>query len=59
MKKFRRVSDDDICHTWQCPECFSVVNVGPSFYADSGTPLCSECDGDPIDMLYLYTEVYL
>jgi hypothetical protein len=58
MKSFKRVPDIDICHVWQCPNCATVKNVGPTFYVDSGTPLCDECDGDGVDMLYLYTEVW-
>ena len=62
MMEWKRIPDESLCHVWQCPQCDSVVNVGPAFYADSGTPVCSGpgCeDGDAIDMVYLYSEVYL
>jgi len=62
-----RISDDKISHIWKCPNCGDFVRIGPSFYADGGTPICvqlidinsereRECD---TDMEYCYTEINL
>ena len=53
-KKWGRVADYRVRHTWKCPECGEKATVGPDFYAEAGTPVCGECD---TDMEYLHTEV--
>ena len=47
-------NDHDVCHTWQCPDCDEVAEVGPIWYQDNGTPMCVECDQD---MDYQFTEI--
>ncbi len=53
-KKWGRVADYRIRHTWRCPNCKEEATVGPGFYEEAGTPVCGECD---TDMEYLRTEV--
>lgn len=49
----RIVSDDAIQMHWFCRECYERAVVDPSFYGNSGTPVCGKGD----DMVYLYTVV--
>lgn len=57
--KWETVPDKDIRHVWAEPDDASkTVTVSPSFYEESGTPICdddSETPGD--DMVYLRTEI--
>ena len=58
MAKWITTPDEQIRHIWEChnDECKkpSRVSVPPSYYADSGTPICKKCDED---MSYIRTEV--
>jgi hypothetical protein len=61
-EKWVRIADADVQSIWvkdeRCKEdgCEGKDKVAlpPTFYADSGTPLCSSCD---LDMVYSHTEI--
>lgn len=38
--------DERIEASWGCGACEVAVFVAPSFYEESGTPICSECGED-------------
>ena len=50
MKKFVKVSVKDIREYWKCEnkdcEHLDPVMVNPDFYANAGTPICSQCADD-------------
>lgn len=48
------ISDNSIRNIWACDKCDKEVAVGPDFYEEAGTPVCSDCDRD---MKYEYTEI--
>lgn len=51
------IDDNKIRQCWQCPDCgYYIDNVDPTNFAESGTPVCPECD---CDMTYNYTEIRL
>ena len=55
-----RIPDDRVRHIWADPDGSNETTVPPTFYAESGTPICdddSEFSGD--DMVYVGTEVQL
>lgn len=56
--KWKKIPDEQVRHVWRCKSshCESKVTVyvDPSFYAEAGTPVCVECDGD---MTYIRTEI--
>lgn len=52
--KWRKVSDDHICHKWKCTGCKIEAEVDPSYYAESGIPFCISCEED---MEYQHTLV--
>lgn len=47
------LDDTKIRHLWKCPECKETDYVGPDWYSDNGTPMCTECEED---MIYFRTE---
>ena len=49
-----KIKDMDVIHKWSCDECGSTAFVGPEYYAESGTPVCEECDGA---MTYVETRI--
>lgn len=51
---WKTVKDAQTRHTWECEECHTQTKVHPTFYEESGTPICGDC-GD--DMSYLNTQV--
>lgn len=60
MKKERKeprwpiIKDARIVHEWRCPGCKATAQVGPAWYQDNGTPMCTDCDED---MEYLRTRI--
>lgn len=48
------IDDRRVNNVWYCPECMEKVEVNPDYYAENGTPVCSECD---VDMNYHHTEI--
>ena len=40
------VPDTHLIHEWVCPRCGVGAVVGPSWYANNGTPTCEQCDED-------------
>jgi len=57
-KKWKIVSDSHVRHVWALPDGTGEITVDPTFYADSGTPVCpdeGEFNGE--DMIYIRTEV--
>lgn len=62
-KKWTRIADSKVRHIWECV-CGNKAVVSPTFYAESGTPIClgseggtgvTECEGN--DMIYVRTEI--
>jgi hypothetical protein len=58
-KTWKKVEDKDILHVWMCADEDCSRNgvkiiVTPTFYQDSGTPICGNCGEDCI---YQHTEV--
>jgi hypothetical protein len=55
---WRRIADKRVRHRWElvceCTQVEQAVYVDPSFYAESGTPVCEECGED---RRYARTEV--
>lgn len=41
-------------HVWRCPRCKAEACIGPDYYEENGTPVCSDCDEDGV---YVRTEV--
>jgi hypothetical protein len=59
MAKWKKVLDKVIRHFWickdeDCPDGNSTAVVGPDWYEQNGTPVCTACDRD---MEYDYTEI--
>lgn len=54
MTIWKKLNDKNIRHVWKCSECGNTATVGPEFYQDNGTPVCTDCSDD---MEYCYTEV--
>lgn len=57
-KKWKTVSDSQVRHVWSLPDGTGEITVDPTFYADSGIPVCpdgGEFNGD--DMIYVRTEI--
>lgn len=50
MPKKIVIPEDAVEHQWKCPNrwCQDSATVGPSFYQESGTPYCGDCDRDMI-----------
>lgn len=40
-------------HVWRCPRCKAEACIGPDYYEENGTPVCSDCDEDGV---YVRTE---
>jgi len=40
------IQNDDVEALWTCAEHDIEVFLPPTFYADAGTPMCSECGED-------------
>ncbi len=61
--KWKTIKDDRVIHVWKCLSCDEEAHVTPTFYEESGTPVCSGelshkdrgCDGD--DMTYVKTMI--
>ncbi len=53
-KPWKRISDEQLRHTWECPECERLAIVRPEFYQVNGTPVCDDCSED---MIYCWTEI--
>ena len=61
-EKWVKIADADVRHIWvKDGRCVAdgckgkkSVSLPPTFYQDSGTPLCSSCD---LDLEYSHTEV--
>ena len=57
---WKKLEDCDVRGIWVCrnEDCFEQERavVGPGFYEENGTPVCSECSRD---MAYQHTEVDL
>lgn len=57
--KWTKIEDSKVQMFWKCPECQEEVIIPPSFYEESGTPICpnpkSNCEGT--DMAYVRTEI--
>ena len=51
-QRWTPISDDDVLTIWTCPDCLSIVQTPPSYYQESGTPMCCDCD---VDMDYVGT----
>jgi hypothetical protein len=61
-EEWKTIDDSKVRHVWSFPDGSNEITVDPSFYADSGTPICSGdgaeeagCDGE--DMIYVRTEI--
>ncbi len=54
--KWTPIEDSKVILCWKCPECGDTADVDPTFFQDSGTPMCSECD---VDMVYVKTHIQL
>lgn len=59
MSKYRwqPIKDRNVVHKWECPnkkDCGNFTQVGPAWYQNNGTPMCTDCDED---MHYVDTEV--
>ena len=52
-----KVPDNTVRHIWCWPDGTHEIDVDPSFYADSGTPVCGEGEFEGDDMHYVRTEV--
>ena len=60
-KKWQKISDDEVRHLYscsddECAEYGKIITIYPTFYGDSGTPICNGCDDD---LSYIGTEVLL
>jgi hypothetical protein len=55
-KNWIKVKDSQVSTHWKCPECGNTCNVGPDFFQENGTPVCTENDCD-CDMDYTHTEI--
>lgn len=60
-KVWTTISDSKVRHVWAWPDGTHETTVDPTFYADSGTPICGDdaeeagFEGD--DMIYVRTEI--
>jgi hypothetical protein len=56
---WHEVRDADVRHIWSNPDGTGEIPISPTFYADSGTPVCDEDAGDDAgrDMVYVRTEI--
>jgi hypothetical protein len=57
-KRWTEVQDSHVRHVWAWPDGTNEITVDPTFYADSGIPVCpdgGEFNGD--DMIYVRTEI--
>ena len=54
--KWTTIKDNKVILCWKCPECGDTAEVDPTFFQDSGTPMCGECD---TDMVYVKTQIQL
>ena len=54
--KWTTIKDSNVILCWKCPECGDTTEVNPTFFQDSGTPMCGECD---TDMVYVKTQIQL
>lgn len=56
--KWKTIEDSNVQHFWKCcqEDCENQqeCSVDPTFYADAGTPFCSDCS---CDMTYIRTEI--
>lgn len=55
--EWKAVKDASVRHVWSDPDGGHTVTVDPSFYADAGTPVCSEGPHEGEDMHYVRTEI--
>jgi hypothetical protein len=57
---WKTINDANIRHIWANPDGSGETAIEPSFYAESGTPVCdSDSDFDGDDMIYVRTEIKL
>jgi hypothetical protein len=61
-KTWTTIADSKVRHVWAWPDGSHEETVDPSFYADSGTPVCGGDDADEAgfdgeDMIYVRTEI--
>lgn len=56
QSKWKTIDDERVIHFWECTACGDTASVNPTFYADSGTPMCSEC---ALNMVYVKTQIKL
>jgi len=55
---WKTISDDKVRHVWANPDGTGEITVDPSFYAESGTPVCdSDTEFEGEDMIYVRTEI--
>lgn len=55
---WKPIADSKVRHVWACPDGTGEITVDPTFYADSGTPICGEdTEFDGEDMIYVRTEI--
>lgn len=55
--KWETIEDEKVKHVWCCPRCNKFAEVDPTFYQDSGNPMCdSPCD---TEMEYIHTLIQL
>ena len=48
---WQKIGDEQVRHLWSCDTKSCVkhgqqITVDPSFYSNSGTPICEECGND-------------
>ena len=61
VQNWRMIEDANVRHIWgcnnsDCPDFHNTVEVFPTFYEDSGIPMCDECGED---MEYSHTEILI
>lgn len=57
-KDYRVLPDSQVLLIWRCATCGMTAEVPPTFFEESGTPICHsdrECDGN--DMKYIETRL--
>ena len=51
---WKKIDSERVRLTWDCPICHDRVKVPPTFFQESGVPMCGDC-GD--DMEFICTEI--
>lgn len=56
----RVIAEDQVVAVWMCPECGTVARVSPSFYEESGEPVCGnpDCSSKGEIMGYIHTQIF-